>query len=203
MDQHRHLMKELIALFDDMDRAYDQVAGQCGFECNGCEDNCCRTRFYHHTLAEYLCLKEGLADLDAEARQRLATRAATVVERMRNAEAAGGLVSEMCPLNENERCLLYALRPMICRLHGIPHQLRRPNGQVQTGPGCGDFDRQCGLSPNAVLDRTPLYTDMAQIEKQLRSLWDYKTKIKMTIAEMVVAILTETDDGLMSVRNQK
>jgi len=203
MDQHRHLMKELAALFDDMNKAYDQVAGQCGFICNGCEENCCRTRFYHHTLAEYLCLKEGLAGLDDEARQRLATRAAAVVECMRNAEAAGGPVSEMCPLNENERCLLYAHRPMICRLHGIPHRLRRPDGQVQAGPGCGEFDRQCGPSPKAVLDRTPLYTAMAQIERQLRSLWDYKTKIKMTIAEMVVAILAETNDGLMSVRNQK
>ncbi len=198
MDHHRHLMKALADLFDDMDRAYDEVARQCGFECNGCEDNCCRTRFHHHTLAEYLFLKEGLACLSDNARQRVAKRAVDVMTRMRAAEAAGRPVKEMCPLNEDERCLLYASRPMICRLHGIAHQLRRPDGQIQSGPGCGDFDRQCGPQPKAVLDRTPLYTAMAQIERQLRSLWDYHTKIKMTIAEMVVAILDEPGDGPLS-----
>ncbi len=198
MDHHRHLMKALADLFDDMDRAYDEVAGQCGFTCNGCEENCCRTRFYHHTLAEYLFLKEGLARLSDGVRQRLAKRAVEVMERMREAETAGRPAEEMCPLNEDGRCLLYVNRPMICRLHGIPHQLRRPDGQVQAGPGCGDFDRQCGRQPKAVLDRTSLYTAMAQIERQLRSLWEYNTKIKMTIAEMVVAILDETGDGPLS-----
>lgn len=199
MDHHRQLMKELAALFEEMDQAYDRVAERCGFVCNGCGENCCRTRFYHHTLAEYLYLKEGLARFPDETRQRLAKRAAAAVDRMRAAEAAGRAVTEMCPLNEDERCLLYAHRPMICRLHGIPHQLRRPDGRVQEGPGCGDFDRQCSPPrPEAVLDRTPLYTALARLERRLRSLWDYHPKIKMTLAEMVVAILDETDDGSRS-----
>ena len=54
-----------------------------------------------------------------------------------------------------------------------------------------------------MLDRTPLYTAMARIEKQLRSLWDYEAKMKMTIAEMVVAILAEIEGGALSARNRK
>jgi hypothetical protein len=92
----------------------------------------------------------------------------------------------MCPLNDEQRCILYAYRPMICRLHGIPHQLRRPDGQRQVGPGCGDFDRQCANSDPKLLDRTPLYIDLAALEKQLRRQLRFEGRIKMTIAQMMI-----------------
>ena len=78
---------------------------------------------------------------------------------------------------------------MICRLHGIAHRLKRPDGQIQTGPGCDDFYTQCGPSPKGQLDRTPLYVAMAQLEQQLRQETGYDQKIKMTIAEIIM------DDG--------
>jgi len=203
MDQHRHLMETLATLYAEMDQAYEEAARKNGFTCNGCEENCCRTLFYHHTLAEYLYLQEGLGQLSAETRRRLAGRAIEVRDRMHKTEAAGRPVSEMCPLNEDERCMLYTHRPMICRLHGIPHRLQRPGGQSQVGPGCGEFDRQCGLHPQVLLDRTPLYTAMAQLERRVRALWDYQNKIKMTLAEMIATIFSDDDGGpLAAMRNE-
>ena len=79
MDHHHHLMEELATLCAKMDQAYDKVAKQCGFVCNGCEESCCQTRFFHHTLAEYLYLKEGLARFSDETRQQLAARAAAAL----------------------------------------------------------------------------------------------------------------------------
>lgn len=82
--------------------------------------------------------------------------------------------------------MLYEQRPMICRLHGIPHTLRRPDGRIQTGRGCDDFYRQCGRGVAAPLDRTPLYIAMADLERRLREKLNYRQKIKMTVAEIIV-----------------
>jgi len=49
----------LETLFAAMDTAYEKVAEACGFHCDGCGDSCCQTRFYHHTLLEYLYLRKG------------------------------------------------------------------------------------------------------------------------------------------------
>lgn len=82
--------------------------------------------------------------------------------------------------------MLYKQRPMICRLHGIPHALRRPDGRTRTGPGCDDYYRQCGPGAGAPLNRTPLYMAMADLERRLREKLNYREKIKMTVAEIIV-----------------
>lgn len=180
-------MASVAELLKRMDDEYHQAAFVNGFECRGCEDNCCHTRFHHHTLAEYLYMKEGFRLLPEANQQQVRERAADVVQRMNDLDQAGQPVRVLCPLNEGQRCILYAYRPMICRLHGIPHQLRRPDGQRQVGPGCGDFDRQCDQGDAALLDRTPLYIALAELEKELRSQMEFAGRIRMTIAEMVVS----------------
>jgi hypothetical protein len=180
-----NLEKEVIQLFSDMDRAYAQVAEQSGFECRGCDDNCCRTRFYHHTLIELLYLRSGLAALPPALQGRIKDQAHEVCRQMGALDRRGGLIRVMCPLNDQGRCVLYAHRPMICRLHGIPHGLRRPDGRILAGPGCDDYYTQCGNSDRAHLDRTPLYTVMADLECRLRGQLGVNRKIKMTVAEMV------------------
>jgi Fe-S-cluster containining protein len=169
-------------LYAAMDADYERAAVAHGFVCRGCDDNCCRTRFYHHTLVEYLYLRQGLKALADGERARIEARAAQVAA----SQAAEPPEPVMCPLNAQGRCLLYAHRPMICRLHGIPHQLRRPDGRRQAGPGCGDFDRQCGAAAPPLLDRTPLYAALAELERELRRRLDYGAKIRMTIAQMVI-----------------
>lgn len=180
------LKLDVTRLFEQMDRAYDEAARKTSFVCNGCKDNCCLTRFYHHTLVEYLYLKSGLEALDADEFATLKTHAESVRRQMTQLEQSDAAVRVMCPLNQKGRCILYAHRPMICRLHGIPHCLRRPDGQMQTGPGCDDFHNRCGPSAASHLDRTPLYMAMAKLERQLRAQLGYNGKIKMTIAEIIV-----------------
>jgi Fe-S-cluster containining protein len=194
MDLSMHIpapiMIELEQLLARMDQAYRQTAGAAGFECRGCLQNCCRTLFFHHTLTELLYLKAGLAGLSAEVHNRIRERAAGAVDRMRGTEQAQQpSAGTMCPLNEQDRCMLYAHRPMICRLHGLPHRLQRPDGKVLSGPGCDDFYRQCGSASSVALDRTPHYTAMAGLEKALRQKWDFGARIKMTVARMVVVEL--------------
>lgn len=177
---------EAARLFAQMDAAYGNAAKNAGFVCNGCKDNCCRTRFYHHTLMELLYLKSGLAALPPLPQQRIMDRADAAARQMETLEHQGRPVRVMCPLNEQDRCILYAHRPMICRLHGIPNAMRRPDGRILTGPGCDDYYLQCGPAGGDPLDRTPLYTAMADLERRLRDRLGFTGKIKLTVAQMIL-----------------
>jgi len=170
-------LEKLADLFQRMEAAYDRVAAEYGFRCEGCADNCCLTLFHHHTLLEYLYLYRGYAQLAAEERDRLRQAALQVNTALAHAREKGETVRIMCPLNRDGRCMLYNYRPMICRLHGIPHEMR--------GPGCGDFDRRSGDHPYIAFDRTPLYMEMARAEKALREALNFKEKTRLTVAQMI------------------
>jgi Fe-S-cluster containining protein len=180
------LETEAARLFAQMDAAYDSAAQKAGFVCNGCKDNCCLTRFYHHTLMELLYLQSGLAALPPLQQQRIRDRADAAARQAETLERQGRPVRVMCPLNEQGRCTLYAHRPMICRLHGIPNAMRRPDGRALTGPGCDDYYLQCGPAGGDLLDRTPLYTAMADLERRLRDRLGFGRKIKLTVAQMIL-----------------
>jgi Fe-S-cluster containining protein len=195
--RHRYLplLNRLATLFGEMNQAYTVVAGQYGFHCNGCADNCCLTRFYHHTLLEYLYLVEGLRTLGPDVRHTLYEHALTVSARIEDADRRGEALRIMCPLNHKEKCLLYPYRPMICRLHGIPHELQLPGGDRIKNPGCDAFLNQChqrGQTEYIRFDRTLFYRQMAALEQELRKETGYTHKIKLTIAQMLVAI-TDSD----------
>jgi len=184
-------LENLADLFNRMETAYAAVADAYGFACSGCEDNCCLTRFYHHTLVEYLYLYQGYSKLPGDERTRLQQAADRVNREMTRADDRGEPARSMCPLNLEGRCTLYGYRPMICRLHGIPNEMRRPGGSPVRGPGCGDFDRQCGHHPYIPFDRTPLYVEMARCEQALREQVDYREKIRLTVAQMVAGFPPE------------
>jgi Fe-S-cluster containining protein len=181
-----HMETEVRQLFATMDAAYGLAAGKAGFDCKGCQDNCCRTLFFHHTLLELLYLRSGLAAWPVERLERIALKAREADREMASQMQRGQAVRVMCPLNEEGRCLLYAHRPMICRLHGIPHRLQRLDGQVLTGPGCEAYEARCGQNSGHSLERTPLYTAMAALERQLREQLGFERKIKLTVAQMMM-----------------
>jgi len=183
MTNFQHTLNKVDDVFKRMDQSYRQTAAELGFVCAGCEENCCRTLFHHHTLIEYLYLREGLSTLPTELHRLAVQRAAEVLERTDTAQDRA--VKRMCPLNIDGRCIVYAHRPMICRLHGIPHSLRRPDGLRQVGPGCADFDRQYAGTDPIRLDRTPLYAALAELERELRQNLRFTRKLKMTIAQMI------------------
>jgi Fe-S-cluster containining protein len=192
---YRSSLDRLAVLFGRMDQAYTGVAEQYGFHCQGCQDNCCQTRFYHHTLLEYLYLAEGIRQLDRSIREAVVNRALTVNAQLDEADRQGRPLRIMCPLNQDGWCLVYQHRPMICRLHGIPHELHRPDGNILKTPGCDAFFnqcQQCGKNNYIPFDRTPFYRDMVTLEKELRAMTGYRSKIKLTIAQML-ATLTDPE----------
>ena len=168
-----------------MDRQYELAAAHYGFNCSGCRDNCCRTRFYHHTHIEYRFMQIGYQSLDLENRQRLKTQAARICRIGNKEKKDAAAVRPMCPLNVDDLCSLYAYRPMICRLHGIPHELRKPGMNAVFGPGCITFDQLCAHKSYHRFDRTGFYLEMAQLEKEYKTDVALTGRIKMTIAEMI------------------
>jgi len=188
------VMIESFALFSDrlkvafqrMDAAYQKVAAHYDFHCSGCEDNCCRTRFHHHTLLEFFYIFKGFEELSAEKRQDIRQKAEAVCSESLESERRGETIRLMCPLNENGLCLLYDYRPMICRLHGISHEIHRPDGQVLYGPGCDVFMNIAEKQKKVNFDRTPFYKEIALLEKAFREKTGNSQGVKMTVSQMLI-----------------
>jgi Fe-S-cluster containining protein len=178
-------LEKLKTLYEDMDRAYEETADSYGFRCRGCEDNCCLTRFYHHTWLEYACLRQGYLAINERSRSEIFKKAGEVCEQSAEADAKREPIRIMCPLNAGGLCGGYAFRPMICRLHGLPHELRRPGQAMAYGPGCGDFEKQTLGQKYIPFDRTPFYARMARLENEMRTALGISPKIRMTIAGMI------------------
>lgn len=176
-DLRKHFLERLETLFAVMDQKYRQVAEQYGFHCQGCKDNCCRTTFYHHTLLEYLFLQEGFEQIDMDQQATIYEKAQTV-----SSQPVKGL---FCPLCRDGRCLLYVHRPMICRLHGIAHEIHRPDRAVGYGPGCAAFETAAKGKPYIVFDRTEFYWELSRLEKEARGAFGMTQRVKMTISQMV------------------
>ncbi len=187
-------LNRLQPVYAQMDRKYRQVADFYQFHCTGCDDNCCKTHFHHHTVIEYLYLRSGYNTLPADKRKRIRADADEVCRKRRVADAQMLNTRIMCPLNFDSLCVLYAHRPMICRLHGLPHELCKPGAKAIQSPGCDAFFKQCqgkSLLYNQVdnlakFDRTPFYRQIALLEQELRKTVEFKWKIKMTVSEMIV-----------------
>jgi Fe-S-cluster containining protein len=180
-------IERLQTIYAAMDRAYNQAAGDYDFNCDGCRDSCCRSRFYHHTIIEYDYLIKGLKTLNSEKLKEVTSRALLVVDKTSGADDSGAAMRLMCPLNFDELCILYSYRPMICRLHGIPHELQKPGQMPVYGPGCETFDRRCGHKGYLKFDRTPFYRQVAMLEQEVKQAMGFDGKIRMTVAEMIRA----------------
>ena len=172
------------SLFDKMDHAYLAASNASGLTCTHCEDNCCLSLFYHHTLLELFYLQEGLKKLDTESLARVTFRAQEAAPLLHK-RAAGEIEEKIpCPLMDDGKCTLYVHRPMICRLHGVAHILERPGGTVVDGPGCARYEERAQDCPP--LNRTPLYREMAYLERALREETGFTDRLKLTIAEMIL-----------------
>jgi Fe-S-cluster containining protein len=191
-DKYINYFDDLKLLYAQMDQAYDAVADAYDFHCSGCLDNCCLTRFFHHTFIEFLYLRKGFAGLDEHVQKELRIQAAEVNEKVLQAEEGGQVPRVMCPLNIKGLCVLYEFRPMICRLHGIPHEFQHPVKNKILGPGCHEFEDQCGKKEYTAFNRTPFYRQMALLERRLREMTGFTDRLKKTVAQMLVPNL-ETD----------
>ena len=180
---YEHRLKDI---YRGMDDQYGKVSSDYGFDCKGCKESCCETRFFHHTWIEFFYLIQGFRSLVEKEQQEIRHTAMAVCETYRRAEIINTSMRMMCPLNFDGLCRIYDYRPMICRLHGIPHELHKPGRQTIYGPGCGFFTRRFGDLPYIPFDRTPFYQEMAVLEQAFRKAIGKNEKIKMTIAEMLL-----------------
>lgn len=179
------LLNSLATLYHDMDKAWHQVADAYAFQCNGCEDNCCRSLFFHHTHIEKAYLLFGFDELDENTQKNILGRAAEYCRRVFSDESPRRGLKLMCPVNADGSCRLYRFRPMICRLHGLPHEVRQPGRPIVTGQGCaaGGFENLLYRT----FDRTPYYQRMAILEADFRRLYRKTKRVKETIAQMLVS----------------
>lgn len=181
------ILDDLQILFSRMDAAYQEAAAFYGFHCTGCENSCCRTLFFHHTHIEQHYLLKGLQTLERSLQDEIRRRAARAWRRIEASLVRKLAVRVMCPLNFQGRCRLYAHRPMICRLHGVPHQLRRPGKSVLHAPGCAAFTHRCGEMDIYAFDRTPFYTQLAMLERHFRAVLNIAPgrSVRLTIAQIL------------------
>jgi hypothetical protein len=181
------VMAKLSRLYDRMDRAYTRQASRIGLTCDACDDNCCMTHFHHHTWAEWHYLRRGLLTLRTETRQVVVRRAEQYQTALGGPGECGTTDPLACPLYDGARCLLYACRPMICRLHGVPWILQRGRLAGRLQQGC---HRSRALlaegGPPQPLDRTELYAELADVERQARDVTCQPESIRFTIAEVVL-----------------
>lgn len=180
------LSKRLAEVYRKIQTEYDKVASQVGLTCTGCPDNCCDSYFLHYTYAEWAYLWEGLRDLDEDIRNEIIERSKQYITESQSSIAQGERPQIMCPLNLDERCTLYLHRLMICRLHGIPATMTRPDGKTLRFPGCFRCQEITEAENGPAMDRSGLLREVAAIESELlggkRHLFP---KVKRTIAEMI------------------
>lgn len=174
----------LTNLYQAMDKSWDSIAAQYQFQCNGCEDNCCQSLFFHHTHIEKAYLRKGFNQLDTHEKNEILKKAKKYCESTFAPDKAPSSLKILCPLILKGQCRLYEFRPMICRMHGLPHELHRPGQPTMKGPGCtaGRFVDKTYIA----FDRTPFYRKMAQAEMEFRSALSHTGRIKETIAQMLV-----------------
>lgn len=180
-----NIFQPLIDTYRQMDRQWDTIAQKYQFKCNGCEDNCCQSLFFHFTHVEKDYLIHGFKQLATDMQTESLKRARHYLNTTFTPDIPPQSKKIMCPVNESGQCLLYQYRPMICRLHGLPHELHRPGSAPVKGPGCyaGNFQEQ----PYFPFDRTPFYRMMAQIEMEYQTETGKAGKIKQTIAQMLLS----------------
>ncbi|MEJ2056666.1 MAG: hypothetical protein P8X39_02360 [Desulfofustis sp.] len=186
------LSEQLRILYEDMEQGYDMVARKLGHGCDGCPDNCCDSYFLHHTYIEWVYLWQGIEALDDDRRQTLIARARAYETQAQNLIAAGERPKIMCPLNEAGRCVLYRHRLMVCRTHGVPASMTRPDGRRLTFPGCFRCqeliaDKGIGEMDVPHMDRTRLLKRLVMLEQELLQGRRHRApKVKRTIASMLI-----------------
>ncbi|MFH1155431.1 MAG: hypothetical protein V1793_16605 [Pseudomonadota bacterium] len=174
-------------LFSLMDAAWARTAEAFGFVCRGCGENCCETLFYHHTHMEQDYLLYGAGQMEQDVIARVLDRALNVVSLSGRTDPGVSPPRIMCPLNENGQCILYRFRPMICRMHGIPHVLHRPGAEPLPGPGCRAGEPLFRKPHIPVFDRTPHYTAMAALEMDYRKAFGKTGKVRLTISQILIS----------------
>jgi hypothetical protein len=185
------MSRELTDIYATMELQYDGIASKISLSCSDCPDNCCDSYFLHYTYSEWAYIWEGIRALDNETLEIILDRSKRYVEESQKILQRRERPKLLCPLNDEGLCILYSHRLMICRLHGIPASMTRPDGQALKFPGC--FRCQEIIQKNyqketdvPFMNRTELLGRIAALESELlggkRHLFP---KVRRSIAEMI------------------
>ncbi len=189
MTELSYVFQKLSDVFQAMDNAWDEIAAKYQFQCNGCKDNCCQSLFFHHTHVEKAYLTHGFNLLPMADKTEIIDKARDYCDTTFDPEAPSDTEAASkkipCPLLLEGRCRLYQFRPMICRMHGLPHELHKPGFPVIKGPGCdaGRFAEKTYIP----FDRTPFYREMAGVEMEFRTVSGKTGKARETIAQILLS----------------
>jgi len=180
---------ELEDIYAGLQGDYSRIAATLDFTCTGCPDNCCDSYFLHHTYTEWAYLWRGLRLLPEADREALIERSRSWLEKCEESLGRSERPQVMCPLNDAGLCGLYHHRLLVCRTHGVPAAMTRPDGKILHFPGCFRCQEQVkdNSGKSEEVERTPYLRRLALLENSLlqnkRHLYP---KIRMTIAEMIV-----------------
>jgi Fe-S-cluster containining protein len=205
------------ALVLQVDAVFEKVQNEFG-ECVRCRLGCadCCHALFDMTLVEALYIKARFDELFKDAEREVLIERANKADRQiyklkRKAfldHEAGrpesDIVEEMaaqrvrCPaLDENERCAMYAIRPLTCRIYGIPTVI---GGKAHT---CGISGFEEGKSyPTVKLDA--IYQRLYEISQELAQAIQSKYP---ALAEMLVplsmALLTDYSEDYLGIAETK
>lgn len=154
LTSYRSLLEQMDHWFHRCQEAYPSAI-HCDAGCSAC----CRALF-DISLLDALLLRQGFEQLSRQTQQEIQRKAAPILQRLeaqwpgfRSPWLLNDLPEELwldipqedntpCPLlDEDGRCQVYAHRPMLCRLHGLPQVDR--SGEVFSDRCCSlNFTRQ-------------------------------------------------------------
>jgi Fe-S-cluster containining protein len=118
VDAYQELLAQVETLTARLTARYAQHL-VCRAGCSGC----CQ----HHLsvfAVEAAAIRQAFDALPVDMRERIERQARAVNERQARGEAVA------CPLLVDERCAIYAARPLICRTQGLPLLLEVESGEA-------------------------------------------------------------------------
>jgi len=185
------LVRRLQTIYEGLEQEYQGVAQQLRFSCTGCPDNCCDSYFLHHTYVEWAYLWVGFKKLELAKQKKLLQKSEDNIKKCNIAQNRDEYPQVMCPLNEEGLCVLYKYRLLICRTHGVPAVMIRPDGKKMQFPGCfrcqDIVKRKYGNIQPPHVQRTPFLRQLVSLESELlENRRHLMPKVRMTIAEMLV-----------------
>ncbi|MFP4284408.1 MAG: YkgJ family cysteine cluster protein [Desulfovermiculus sp.] len=200
-----------------LDTAFERIQGQYPQEVR-CEQGCCECCYalFDLTLVEAMFLNRQLhnqlSQHQKEAVLERADRADRDIHKIKHqafkARQKGvepeeilrevGTKQVRCPLlDDKDMCILYAHRPLTCRVYGLPLQI---HGQVRT---CGKTGFEPGTSyPTINMDT--LQDRLMDISQRLvQSLPTKYDKLAEVLVPVSMALLTEYDDEYLGIVQPK
>jgi Fe-S-cluster containining protein len=151
-----------------VDAFFDRVAQRhpADLACaTGCAD-CCHVRLTITTV-EAAAIRAELATWPAPRRAALAAQVALAAQADATQAAQAEAAPDRCvALGPDDRCAIYAARPLVCRSHGVPIRLRE--GGLPVIQACFRNFTAAGpaaAAPDCVLDQTTLSTVLLAIDQ--------------------------------------